>query len=35
MHLEAGDKPAAIADLEAVLAEPGATRGAAGRGRGS
>ena len=29
MHLDAGDKAAAIADLQAVLAEPPATRGAA------
>ena len=33
MHLEAGDKPAAIADLEAVLAEPGATQALQGRVR--
>jgi hypothetical protein len=33
MHLEAGDKPAAIADLEAVLAEPGATQALQGRAR--
>ena len=29
MHLEAGDRPAAIADLQALLAEPHGHRGAA------
>ena len=33
MHLEAGDKAAAIADLQAVLAEPGATEALRGRAR--
>ena len=33
MHLDAGDKPAAIADLEAVLAEPTASEALLGRAR--
>jgi hypothetical protein len=33
MRLEAGDKPGAIADLEALLAEPGATEALQGRAR--
>jgi hypothetical protein len=33
MRLEAGDKPGAIADLEAVLTEPGATEALRGRAR--
>jgi hypothetical protein len=33
MRLEAGDEPGAIADLEALLAEPGATEALQGRAR--
>ena len=33
MHLDAGDKPAAIADLQAVLDEPTASEALRGRAR--